>query len=157
MAFTKSVDKKNERENKMNEQELVQVSLTITNNCWYCLQIGEKCPECQDTADTNLTVLAHNVVDEGNTQYKYQWLRDSEAVSGHEWVSSTTRIKPYFVFATQSWEDSRDEFLSPIVHLEDRLDDRELQLGAGEKVCNDCNLTFNIRLSDCPTCVEVNA
>lgn len=132
-------------------------NLSIMSSCYTCNLIGEVCPVCQDEKDAKLTNIAHDFVDEGNQQYKFQWLRDSEPVSGHDWVSSTTRIKPYFVFATQSWEDTRDEFLSPIVHLEDRLDDREIELGRGEKVCNDCNLAFNLRLTNCPVCKEVNA
>ena len=120
------------------------------SSCYTCNLIGEVCPVCQDEKDAKLTNIAHDFVDEGNQQYKFQWLRDSEPVSGHEWVSPLIELK-------RCPDNIRKEFLEPVTNLEDRIDARELELGVGEKVCNDCNLAFNIRLSECPTCVEVNA
>ena len=96
-------------------------------------------------------------MDEGNQQYKFQWLRNSEPVSGHDWIGSVTRLSKPARMADGSLLWERDEFVPPIVWLEDRLDDREIELGRGEKVCNDCNLAFNLRLTNCPVCQEVNA
>lgn len=143
-----------EREKKMNNQpELVHVSLVIENNCWTCLQIGEECQTCQEERADNLTVIAHDLVDENNDIYRYAPMYTSltkieDQPSGHDWVGSETIKKDGSV---------REEFYPPITWLEDRLDSRELELGVHEKVCNACNLSFNLFLTQCPVCVEVDA
>jgi hypothetical protein len=133
------------------------------NSCLECVGLDDKCLACQDLTDVRQTELAHEIVDEGNVQYKKQlsWLRDTP--SGHDWISSQTRLeRPFFNIYACDWIDAREEFLEPITKLEDRpyepSDEAMLELitiGAKEKVCNWCNLTFNYRMLECPTCEMV--
>ena len=151
------------KERAMSEVEL---GISVASNCYTCTLIGEGCPECMDLKETNLTVLAHELVDEGNDVYRYAPMYTSLTTlrpepSGHEWVSAQTRIKPFFVHATQTWEDVREEYLPPVTDLTDRPiepgDEAMIDLVTvrpNEKVCNWCNLTFYRKLNDCPSCEE---
>jgi len=129
----------------MTQIVIVEDNLSVLNSCPSCNLAGETCSDCQEDRDNKLTVLAHDIVDEGNLQYKKVWAGMGE-VSGHDWVSPVVRMP----------DRIREEYLEPIVHMEDRIDNRELELGAGEKVCNACHLAFWIRLNHCPVCEEVN-
>jgi hypothetical protein len=157
------------KEKRVSKMDYTSDNLSIMSSCYTCNLIGEVCPVCQDEKDAKLTAIAYEFVDDGNDKYRYApmytpLLKIDEPVSGHEWVGTTTRVKPYFVFATQTWEDTREEFLEPVTHLEDRpfeLGDEALlkliTLGKAEKVCNACHLAFNIRLNECPVCDMVDA
>ena len=129
----------------MSEIVYVEDNLSVMNSCFACQANGSKCTDCQDDADNKLTILAHDIVDEGNLQYKKVWSSEGE-ISGHEWVSPLVRMP----------NGIREEYMEPVVSLEDRIDNRELELGRGEKVCNDCHLAFWIRLTDCPVCKEAD-
>jgi len=121
----------------------------VTNcaKCWQTLEFfGERCTECQEEFDNSQTILAHNLVDEGNLQYRNQWLITTEP-SGHDWVAPLTRTP----------KGEREEFTEPIVHLTDRLDDRDLELLPTEAVCNWCHLTFLAKRVTCPTCEQADA
>lgn len=137
---------------------------TTCSKCQNAMELfDERCMECQEVFDNQQTILAHEIVDEGNIQYKNQlsWLRDTP--SGHDWVSPQTRLeRPFFSIYACDWIDAREEFLEPITKLEDRSyepsDEAMLELitiGAKEKICNWCNLTFNYRMLECPTCEMV--
>jgi hypothetical protein len=108
-----------------------------------------------DLKETNLTVLAHDLVDDGNVHYKRQWLRNNEAISAHEWIGSQTRKQDSSI---------REEFLEPTTQLADRPiepgDDAMIDLVTvrpNEKVCNWCNITFYRKLNDCPNCELADA
>lgn len=133
------------KEKRMSKIVYVEETLSVTNSCFACNLAGETCSECQESKDNQLTILAHDFVDEGNLQYKKVWSSEGE-ISGHEWVSPLVRMP----------NGIREEYMEVTVNLEDRIDNRELELGRGEKVCNDCHLAFWIRLIDCPVCKEVN-
>jgi len=68
--------------------------------------------------------------------------------SGHDWVSSETR---------RADGNIRSEFVEPTVAMEDRIDDRDLELLPVEKICNNCNLTFSIRSKTCTVCEMADA
>ena len=124
--------------------------LTVSNPCYQCMIQMELCVDCQDLRDSRATNIAHDIVDEGNLVYPKQWHSVTEP-SGHEWVSATTRVEPYFVYATQTWEDTRDEFLEPITNLSDRFFELIVDLGSHETVCQDCHMVCN-KHAVCPSC-----
>jgi hypothetical protein len=124
--------------------------LTISNPCYQCMIQMELCVDCQDLRDSRATNIAHEIVDEANLIYPAQWHSVTEP-SGHDWVSPTTRVEPYFVYATQTWEDTRDEFLEPITNLSDRFFELVVDLGSHETVCQDCHMVCN-KHAVCPSC-----
>ena len=77
--------------------------------------------------------------------------------SGHDWVSPETRVKPYFNWITQTWEDTRSEFVPPIVEMADRFDDRDLEILPLERICNYCNLAFSVYAKTCTVCEMADA
>lgn len=124
--------------------------LTVSNPCYQCMIQMELCVDCQDLRDSRATNIAHDIVDEGSMQYRNQMLGITET-SGHDWVSPTTRVEPYFVYATQTWEDTREEFLEPITNLSDRFFELIVDLGPHETVCADCHMVCN-KHAVCPSC-----
>ena len=124
--------------------------LTVSNPCYQCMIQMELCIDCQDLRDSRATNIAHDMVDEGNLIYPAQWHSITEP-SGHEWVSPTTRVEPYFVYATQTWEDTREEYLEPITNLSDRFFELVVDLGPHEMVCQDCRMVCN-KHAVCPSC-----
>ena len=124
--------------------------LTVSNPCYQCMIQMELCVDCQDLRDSRATNIAHEIVDEGTLIYPSQWHSVTEP-SGHEWVSATTRVEPYFVYATQTWEDTREEFLEPITNLSDRFFELVVDLGPHEMVCQDCRMVCN-KHAVCPSC-----
>jgi len=122
---------------------------TSCSRCHEALEMfGERCLECQEAFDTNQTILAHELVDEGNIQYRKQWLITTEP-SGHDWVAPLTRTP----------KGEREEYLEPTTNLADRPFEPSdetmiplVTLGLDEAVCNWCHLTFLARRITCPTC-----
>jgi hypothetical protein len=130
----------------------VQMSdeLTVSNPCYQCMIQMELCVDCQDLRDSRATNIAHEIVDEANLIYPAQWHSITEP-SGHDWVSPTTRVEPYFVYATQTWEDTREEYMEPITNLSDRFFELVVDLGPHEMVCQDCRMVCN-KHAVCPSC-----
>jgi hypothetical protein len=144
----------------MKEVSYTEDSLTVTNSCPDCIAQETLCVDCVDEADARLTDKAYQLVDEGNLQYRRPWLITTEP-SGHDWVSPETRVEPYFVWATQSWEDTRSEFLEPTSLITDRIlgsevYDPRLELHDEEVVCKWCHLV-TLMYNPCPNCEEVNS
>lgn len=128
-----------------------QQGITITNACYACYLLDDICMECEDTRQARDSNIAHAIVDEGNLQYSKQLSYNLPENSGHEWVGSTTRVKPYFVYATQTWEDTREEFLDPISVITDRLFDLNMEMPPNSMVCQTCHYTCN-KHAACPNC-----
>jgi hypothetical protein len=124
--------------------------LTVSNPCYQCMIQMELCVDCQDLRDSRATNIAHEIVDEANLIYPAQWHSITEP-SGHDWVSPTTRVEPYFVYATQTWEDTREEYMEPITNLSDRFFELVVDLGPHEMVCQDCRMVCN-KHAVCPSC-----
>ena len=124
--------------------------LTVSNPCYQCMIQMELCVDCQDLRESRATDFAHDLVDEGNLIYRAQWHSVTEP-SGHDWVSPTTRVEPYFVYATQTWEDTREEYLEPVTNLSDRFFELVVDLGPHETVCQDCHMVCN-KHAVCPSC-----
>lgn len=102
--------------------------------CSACVGLTELCPACQDLRDTRDAEIAHQIVDEGNLQYKYQWSIIRDLPSGHDWKE-------------------QDDFLDPICLLADRIYDLDTSLivTTNETVCESCHLVFN-KATACPNC-----
>jgi hypothetical protein len=128
-----------------------QIGISVTNACYHCYILNEVCMECEDTRTARDSNIAHAIVDEGNLQYRKQLSYNLPESSGHDWVGSTTRVEPYFVYATQTWEDTREEFLDPVTVITDRLFDLSFDMPANSIVCPDCRYTFN-KHTQCPNC-----
>ena len=113
--------------------------ISITNQCYNCMQLDTLCVDCQDLADARSAEIAHAIVDEGNLQYKRQWMIVTEP-SGHDWT------------------DRDDEFKMPIVMLQDggvldttwELDD--YMQSQRETQCPWCNLLTPKAFNDCQDC-----
>ena len=103
--------------------------------CAECVGLTELCPACQDLRDTRDADIAHQIVDEGNLQYKFVWSIVQDDPSGHDWT------------------DREDEFLPPIAMLVDRLFDLETSvlITPAEVICQDCHLVIN-KYAKCPNC-----
>lgn len=130
--------------------------LTVSNPCYQCMIQMELCVDCQDLRETRATIFAHDLVDESSDIYRYAPMYTSLTKiepdpSGHDWVGATTRVEPYFVYATQTWEDTREEFLEPVTNLSDRFFELIVDLGPHETVCTECHMVCN-KHAVCPSC-----
>jgi hypothetical protein len=108
--------------------------------------INDVCQECTDTKDAKLTNLAWELVDEGNTQYTFTLTYNKVQPSGHDWT------------------DREGEFMPPIVHLEDGMNEElAMHLGAlwelddsrqraREIECNWCHILTQKLYNDCQLC-----
>jgi hypothetical protein len=114
------------------------------------MKMDALCDNCQDLADARLADLAHELVDEGNIQYKNQWHLITEP-SGHEWVSPTQIV-------------GFDRYGEPIVRKENyegeiqaRLEslsfDDDPEIPDNQVVCNWCHLTTLAQVK-CVNCEE---
>lgn len=138
--------------------------------CEECVGMTELCPACQDLRDTRDAEVAHQIVDEGNLQYRKVWSQTTTDVTQHDWISSVvkvsertrrykvrasmteTSIREYLVVEDTDG-DYRDEFLDPIAVLADRMYDLETSITVlpHERICESCHLTYN-KASACPNC-----
>ena len=124
----------------MNEQQ----GISVTNACYQCMIQMELCPDCSDLRDSRATDIAHDMVDEGNLQYRNQWHAVTEP-SAHEWVGSTT---------VGTWYDPdaiREEYLEAVSLITDRLFDLNVDMPPNSTVCQACHYTYN-KHSQCPNC-----
>ena len=146
------------------------LGISITNMCYQCQALTELCPDCQELKDSRDIDIAHQIVDEGNLQYKHVWSNGESDITGHDWIGSLVKIsdrtKRYKVRAEmtdtsireylviEDSEDNRSEFLDPISVITDRIFDLEtsVTVTANEVVCGSCRLTYNKYQQDCPVC-----
>jgi hypothetical protein len=120
--------------------EYASNGISITNQCYNCMQLDSKCDECQDLADARSAEIAHDLVDEGNLQYRNPWSWMKDMPSGHDWT------------------DRDGEFKLPVVMLQDggvldnawELDD--YAQSQRETKCPWCNLFTPKVFNDCQDC-----
>lgn len=116
--------------------------ISITNQCYDCMQLDTMCIDCQDLADARSAQIAHDLVDEGNLQYKRQWMLVTEP-SGHDWT------------------DREGEYKLPIVQLQDGgvLDNiwelEDYTQSMREVICQACNLATPKQFNQCQCCDSV--
>lgn len=122
--------------------EYIPAGISVERQCLDCTA-DVLCTDCVETKESRDSFIAHQIVDEGNQQYEHQMQIEKDLPSGHDWVGSTTRVEPYFVYVTQTWEDTRDEMLEPTSLISDRFFDTDLDIHSFEKVCSTCHLVVN--------------
>lgn len=141
----------------MPNYDYTQDSLTITNVCPECIAQEQLCVDCVDEADARLTDKAYALVDEGNLQYKHQWLLTTEP-SGHDWVASSVRLIRPARLLDGTIIDERNEYLPPIVQLQDGGEYEELweledmTQRARETECQWCHILTPKMFNDCQSC-----
>lgn len=123
----------------MSQYEL-PLGISITNQCYDCMLLDERCENCQEVQDARDADIAHQLVDEGNLQYKRQWTYAKDEPSGHDWTE-------------------RDgEYKAPVVFLQDggvyeelwELDD--MRQRARETECQWCHILTPKAFNDCQSC-----
>ena len=122
------------------------LGISVTNTCAQCQAVDELCTDCQDLRDSRDIYVAHQIVDEGNLQYKNIWSNGDATVSGHDWVGAVVRLLD---------GGERNEFLEPVTNLVDRLpNDLETSMTVldYEVLCLSCHLYRHESLSECPIC-----
>ena len=137
--------------------EYTNQGISVTTQCYDCMMLDTVCLNCEESKEARDSAVAHQLVDEGNMQYKRNWMLVTEP-SGHDWVASTTRVEPYFVYATQTWEDTREEYREPATNLQDggiyeelwELDD--MRQRSREVECPWCHLLTPKAFNDCQDC-----
>ena len=131
--------------------DYLPLGISVNTQCLACFQIERLCDEHADAQEAQDSIRAQALVDDNELQYKgvASWLKDEP--SGHDWVSSTTRVKPYFVWSQQEWFDTRDEYLEPTTNLSDRLFTEMQELGHDERVCDSCHYVCLLS-AVCPNC-----
>ena len=129
--------------------------ISIQNMCYQCQALDDLCPDCLELKDSRDIYVAHQLVDEGNLQYRKIWTNGDSAISAHDWVGAVTKlIRPYRTVDGTIVEE-RYEFLPPITNLVDRLpNDLETSVTVldYEVLCPSCHLYHHKSLSDCPIC-----
>lgn len=117
----------------------VSNGISITNQCYDCMQLDTMCDNCQDLADARATQVAHDMVDEGNLQYRKQWSLVTEP-SGHDWTERDGEFRLPIVFLQDGGE------LDNLWELQDYM---QLQR---ETKCPWCNLLTPKAFADCQDC-----
>lgn len=127
--------------------EYTTQGISVTTQCYDCMMLDTVCLNCEESKEARDSAVAHQLVDEGNMQYKRNWLRPMEDISGHDWT------------------DRDGEYKLPIVQLQDggeyeelwELDD--MRQRAREVQCPWCNILTPKAFNDCQDCdrpLEVN-
>lgn len=136
--------------------------ITVTTQCYTCIEIERACDEHADLKEANDTAIAYALVDDGNLQYPrtWSWLKDQP--SGHDFIAPLVRVEPYTItkFSADGLRvighelnDERTEFAPQTTLLTDRLfDDPDTEIHSDELLCSDCNLTYYGKMSVCPNC-----
>lgn len=119
----------------MNNEVIIQNQLTVTNDCFHCLQLNELCPDCLDSKEAHDAEVAWEIVDEGNERYVKIPSKKVIMPSGHDW---TERLS---------------EFKEQVVDMADRIYDLDesITLTASEAICDSCHYVVN-RFAVCPNC-----
>jgi hypothetical protein len=128
--------------------------ISITQMCYQCQALTELCPDCQELRDSRDITIAHQIVDEGNLQYKFVWSIITDEPSGHDWISSQVVTREYVDDETgELVKVIRDEFTEPISQLADRIYDLDTSLiiTPAETICQACHLVYN-KATHCPNC-----
>jgi hypothetical protein len=140
----------------MSQYEL-PLGMSLTNQCYDCMQMDSLCDNCQDLADARLADRAHELVDEGNLQYARPWFATTEP-SAHDWVAPITALVRPAHMPDGTIRVERNEYLPPITNLLDggvyeelwELDD--MRQRARETECQWCHLLTPKAFNDCQAC-----
>lgn len=135
--------------------EYTNQGISVTTQCYDCMTLDYICSNCEDNKEARDSAIAHQLVDEGNLQYKRNWMLTTEP-SGHDWVSSTTVSRT--IDETMEEYIMREEYKLPVVLLQDggvyeelwELDD--MRQRSREVQCPWCNLLTRKDMNDCQDC-----
>ena len=137
--------------------EYTNQGISVTTQCYDCMTLDNVCSNCEDMKEARDSAVAHQLVDEGNMQYKRNWLLVTEP-SGHDWTSSTTVSRT--VIDDEGNEDyiMREEYKLPIVMLQDggvyeelwELEDQRQR--SREVECQWCHLLTPKAFNQCQDC-----
>jgi hypothetical protein len=154
---------------KQEQEVLVQNQLTLMNQCYYCVQMNELCPDCLEAKEARDTVIANQMVDEssdylimGYGPRRYQvanggTISESSPMSdihdqpsGHDWIGSEVVT---YVCPKTGDKTIRTEFFEQSSWLIDRLFnlDESMELTKHECICSVCHYTIN-KHAVCPNC-----
>jgi hypothetical protein len=133
--------------------------ISITNQCYDCMQLDYKCYNCEQEQEARDAQIAHEIVDEGNLIYKYQWSRTDDQPSGSDWVSSVTVSREILDKNGKEIDYiMRLEFTQPIVQLVDGgvlnnlLELEDYAQTKRERLCQWCNILTPKMFNDCQVC-----
>ena len=138
--------------------------ISVTNTCYDCALASEYSPElrclaCDEDKEGRDDVIAYEIVDEGNMQYKHQWSRTDDQPSGHDWVASqTVKTETYNEDGERIAVTIRYEYIQPIVVLQDGGVHEELweledyTQRQREVECKWCHLLTPKMFNDCQDC-----
>ncbi len=141
----------------MNNQEheiIVQNQLSLTNECFHCMQLNELCPDCIEAKDARDAEIAWDIVDEGNERYSRIPSKKDEVPSGHDWVSNEVITEIIVDKSTGlTTKIIRTELLETSSWLVDRIFDIDdsMTLSTHECICSVCHYTIN-KHAVCPNC-----
>ena len=168
------------------ELGITTVTFDFDGDCDMCAVLGWDCSACvakAELAEANQDNNAHGLHEDDRLGENTRPEHLTSAPTASEWVASETivgkakvktqisevydEVAGRFVFdlkfiqPTEDYE-LRHEFLEPIVQLTDRIIEVSdysdyYEYESNEAVCNRCNLTFNMNLKECPTCVLADA
>lgn len=139
---------------KQEQEVLVQNQLNLMNQCYYCVQMNELCPDCIEAKEARDAAIAWDIVDEGNEQYDHVPSKKNEMPSGHDWVSNEVITKISVDKSTGlTTKTIRTELFEASSWLVDRLFDIEnsITLSIHECICSVCHYTIN-KHAVCPNC-----
>ena len=133
--------------------------ISITNQCYDCMQLDYKCYNCEQEQEARDAQIAHEMVDERNQIYKYQWSRTDDQPSGSDWVSSVTVSREILDKNGKEIDYiMRLEFTEPIVQLVDGgvlnnlLELEDYAQTKRERLCQWCNILTPKMYADCQSC-----
>jgi hypothetical protein len=112
--------------------EYIPAGISVERQCLDCTA-DVLCTACLETKESRDSFIAHQIVDEGNLQYRQQLQIELQLPSGHDWTE-------------------RDEFLEPTSLISDRFFDTNVEIHGFEKVCPKCHLVVN-RGIGCTACL----
>jgi acetone carboxylase gamma subunit len=116
--------------------------ITVTTQCYACIQIERYCDEHADLQEARDTANAYAIVDDGNMQYHRTWSWLQDEPSNHDWIGSLVRTP----------KGEREEFAPQTTLLTDRMfDEAMLELQPNEAICDTCHYATN-RYAVCPNC-----
>jgi hypothetical protein len=138
--------------------EYTNQGISVTTQCYDCMMLDTVCLNCEEGKEARDSAIAHQLVDEGNMQYKRNWFHVTEP-SGHDWTSSSTVQRAILDDEGNEVDHiMREEYKLPIVLLQDggvyeelwELDD--MRQRDRETQCPWCNIMTRKDMNDCQDC-----
>ena len=133
--------------------------ISITNQCYDCMQLDYKCNNCEEEQEARDAVIAHEMVDERNGIYKHPWSRIDDQPSASDWISSVTVSREILdINGKEIGYIMRLEFTEPIVQLVDGgvlnnlLELEDYAQTKRERLCQWCNILTPKMFNDCQVC-----